>query len=58
MAARLLAAMRLAAVRGELFGLPRSSETMLLLSNQEVLDDLGCRPPRPLSELEDAAIRA
>ena len=27
-----------------LFGLPRSSETMLLLSNREVLDDLGCRP--------------
>ena len=57
--ARLLApAMRLAAARGGLFGLPRSSETMLLLSNREVLNDLRYRPPRSLSELERAASRA
>ncbi|MFJ9377280.1 ABC transporter substrate-binding protein [Streptomyces sp. NPDC101455] len=56
---RLLApAVRLATVNGRLFGVPRSSETMMLLFNAPVLKELGCRPPSSLPELEAVAAGA
>jgi raffinose/stachyose/melibiose transport system substrate-binding protein len=52
---RLLApALRLATVGGRLFGVPRSSETMMLLFHPE---GLGAGPPASLPELEAAAGR-
>jgi raffinose/stachyose/melibiose transport system substrate-binding protein len=54
--ARLLApALRIATVNGRLFGVPRSTETMMLLFNPSVLDGPA---PQTRSELETAAARA
>lgn len=47
-------ALRMATVDGHLFGVPRSTETMMLLFDPDVLG----RPPTSLSELETAADRA
>jgi raffinose/stachyose/melibiose transport system substrate-binding protein len=56
---RLLApAVGLASVNGQMFGMPRSSETMSLMFNSGVLNTLGIRPPRSLCELEAAAALA
>ncbi|WP_330234723.1 ABC transporter substrate-binding protein [Streptomyces sp. NBC_00566] len=56
---RLLApAVRLATVTGRLFGVPRSSETMMLLFNSPALREFGFRPPSSLPELEAVAARA
>ena len=59
-ASRLLApAALLAHLDGKLYGLPRSVETMLLLSNRDVLAELGAAaPPATLAELEVVADRA
>lgn len=58
-ASRLLApAARLASLDGKLYGLPRSVETMLLLSNRDVLAELGAAPPATLDELDVLAGRA
>jgi raffinose/stachyose/melibiose transport system substrate-binding protein len=56
---RLLApAALLADVDGKLYGLPRSVETMFLLSNRDVLAALEVAPPATLAELEVLAGRA
>ncbi|MFJ8555343.1 ABC transporter substrate-binding protein [Streptomyces sp. NPDC093676] len=53
---RLLApASALASADERMFGIPRSSETMFLLSNSRAFRALGMRPPRSLPELEAAA---
>ncbi|MEU6538995.1 extracellular solute-binding protein [Streptomyces sp. NPDC047000] len=57
--ARLLApALRLATVDGRLFGVPRSSETITLLFNPRVVEELGHGAPSSLPELEGLARHA
>ncbi|MEU4089789.1 ABC transporter substrate-binding protein [Streptomyces aureus] len=48
-------ALRLATLDGRLFGVPRSGETMMLLFNSPVLDDLGHAAPSSSQELEKLA---
>src|SRR4051812_28355941 len=56
---RLLApALRLAVLGDRLYGVPRSSETMMLMVNVEVLDELGHRPPTSATELASLAALA
>jgi raffinose/stachyose/melibiose transport system substrate-binding protein len=56
---RLLApAAALADLDGRLYGLPRSVETMFLLSNRDVLAEFGATAPASLAELEALADRA
>ena len=40
---------------GRLYGIPRSSETMLLLSNRALFEAHDWRPPQTLRELDDLA---
>ncbi|GLZ01366.1 extracellular solute-binding protein [Actinoplanes sp. NBRC 103695] len=51
-------ATRMSTVDGRLFGLPRSTETMMLLFDPRVLAGLGHEPPATLAELEDVAAAA
>ncbi|WP_045744857.1 ABC transporter substrate-binding protein [Actinoplanes rectilineatus] len=51
-------ALRMAAVDGGLYGVPRSTETMALLFDPATLDGLSCRPPVTAADLETAAARA
>lgn len=54
----LVPAMRLATLGERLYGIPRSSETMMLMVNTGVLRDLGRRPPATAAELESLAAEA